>query len=59
MKKVFPGAIALAALALAGVVLTSCESATVDVAKGYGPTPALPKPDPGLIPTVNIAPVTG
>jgi glucose/arabinose dehydrogenase len=35
------------------------EQATVDVAEGYGPNPKLPVPNPGLIPTVNIAPAIG
>ena len=42
-----------------GVGLSSCERATVDVAQGYGTHPTLPPPNPGLIPTVDIAPATG
>jgi glucose/arabinose dehydrogenase len=59
MKKVFLGVAALGAVAFVGVVLTSCERATIDVTQGYGPAPVLPRPNPGLIPTVNIAPATG
>jgi glucose/arabinose dehydrogenase len=53
-------AVAFLSLAVAfGILaLSSCERATLDVAQGYGPNPTLAKPNPGLIPTVNIAPAT-
>ena len=35
------------------------EVATLPDDAGFGPTPALPAPRPGLLPTVNIAPATG
>ncbi len=47
------------ALMATGVALTSCEQATVSTAAGYGAKPVLPAPNPGLIPTVNIAPAIG
>ncbi len=51
------GALLLAAAALA---LAACgEVATLPVAAGTGPQPALPAPRPTLIPTVNIAPAQG
>ena len=43
----------------ATLLLSSCERATVDEAAGFGPTPVLPQPNPGIIPTVNIAPASG
>jgi glucose/arabinose dehydrogenase len=53
--------LACGALALAGsgIVLSSCERATVSTQAGYGASPALPAPNPSLIPTVNIAPAVG
>ena len=47
------------ALAATGLLLGSCERATVSSEAGYGASPALPAPHPGLIPTVNIAPAVG
>ncbi len=39
------------------LALLGCgETATLPIAAGFGPTPALPSPNPTLIPTVNIAP---
>ena len=35
------------------------ETATLPVEAGMGPDPRLPEPNPGFIPTVNVAPVTG
>lgn len=35
------------------------EMATLPVEAGFGPQPALPPPNPTLVPTVNIAPATG
>lgn len=47
------------ALAGIGITLSSRERATVSAQAGYGASPALPAPNPGLIPTVNIAPAVG
>lgn len=45
---------------LATLALTACgEMATLPVAAGTGPTPALPEPNRTLVPTVNIAPAQG
>jgi glucose/arabinose dehydrogenase len=42
------------------VALSACaEVATLPVSAGTGPTPTLPAPNTGLIPTVNIAPAVG
>jgi glucose/arabinose dehydrogenase len=42
------------------LALAACgEVATLPTAAGTGPHPALPAPNPTLIPTVNIAPATG
>ena len=38
-----------------GVFYIDRESATIDVADGYGANPKLPKPNPTTFPTVNIA----
>jgi glucose/arabinose dehydrogenase len=47
-------------LAIVAVGLAGCvERADLPVAAGTGPDPALPPPDPTLIPTVNIAPAKG
>ncbi len=51
--------VAVVALVSTGVLLASCERATVTIAEGYGARPALPAPKPGLFPTVNIAPAVG
>ncbi|SFU21295.1 sorbosone dehydrogenase family protein [Mesorhizobium sp. YR577] len=48
--------IALVAIAAGAVFFLSKETATVAIEQGYGPNPTLPKPNPKLIPTVNIAP---
>ncbi|WP_152529113.1 PQQ-dependent sugar dehydrogenase [Stutzerimonas azotifigens] len=41
-------------------LLAGCgDIAKLPVQAGYGPDPALPKPDRSLIPTVNIAPAVG
>ncbi len=47
------------ALAGTGIILSSCERATVSAKAGYGAHPALPEPNPSLIPTVKIAPAVG
>ena len=48
------------ACGLAGLALAGCgEVATLPVAAGTGPNPVLPAPQPGLLPTVNIAPARG
>jgi glucose/arabinose dehydrogenase len=44
---------------LAALSLTSCERATVGVEQGYGRSPVLPKPRPGIVPTIDIAPAVG
>ena len=52
-----PTLLALTALAVA---LAGCgDVATVPVAAGTGPNPALPPPNKTLLPTVNIAPARG
>ena len=59
MRKVFGAAlssVAIIAVGIGTVFLVSRESSTVPVEQGYGPNPVLPKPNPTLIPTVNIAP---
>lgn len=61
LRKLFLAALALLLLAVAaitGVILLSREQATVPVEAGYGPDPALPPPNPKLLPTVNIAKAT-
>jgi glucose/arabinose dehydrogenase len=58
MRLFAPMTVLLLAPVLAGV--TGCgEQATLPVSAGTGPSPMLPPPKPTLIPTVNIAPVTG
>jgi glucose/arabinose dehydrogenase len=55
-------AIAIAALGAAALVLgvASCgESAKVDLARGFGPDPVLPKPVKTLLPTIKIAKAVG
>jgi len=59
MLRAVPVIFAAMALAAAGLVLSSCERATVGSAEGFGAKPALPAPNPGLFPTVNIAPAIG
>ena len=45
---------------LAALVLGACGSeATLQVERGTGPDPELPRPERSLIPTVNIAPAVG
>ncbi len=45
---------------LALLILCGChEAARFSVEEGSGPQPALPAPNPGLLPTVNIAPAKG
>jgi len=42
------------------LALGACgDTATLPVEAGMGPDPALPEPNPSLIPTVNIAPAKG
>jgi len=59
MSRLLLVGVGIAALISTGVLLTSCEQATVSVADGYGAQPALPPPKSGLIPTINIAPAVG
>ncbi|WP_425259309.1 PQQ-dependent sugar dehydrogenase [Rubrivivax sp. RP6-9] len=50
----------LAAWALLAAALLGCgETATLSVAQGSGPRPALPAPASPLLPTVHIAPAVG
>jgi glucose/arabinose dehydrogenase len=56
MRKFIVAAMAVLAAGAGGVALTSCERATVDASLGFGANPTLPAPNPGLIPTVDIAP---
>jgi len=47
-------------LALLVMACSACaEQATLSVSQGSGPNPQLPAPNPGLLPTVNIAPAVG
>ena len=47
-------------IGVAVVAIAACgEMATLPVAAGIGPRPALPTPNPTLIPTVHIAPAKG
>ena len=47
-------------LALLVMACSVCaEQATLSVPQGSGPNPQLPAPNPGLLPTVNIAPAVG
>ncbi|MGI6854996.1 PQQ-dependent sugar dehydrogenase [Mesorhizobium sp. 1B3] len=53
--------IAIPVAALCTAMTAACSSLSVESAKipidqGYGPTPVLPKPNPTLIPTIEIAP---
>ena len=44
----------------AAMLLAGClEHARVPISEGYGVRPTLPPPDPGLVPTVHIAPAVG
>ena len=50
----------LCVAALAAAIITGCGSgAKLPVEAGIGPDPALPPPDSGLMPTVNVAAATG
>jgi glucose/arabinose dehydrogenase len=50
----------LLTLMVAALGLAGCgEQASLPVAAGFGPKPALPPPRETLLPTVNIAPATG
>lgn len=58
MKRFFGWVLAIvtaAAIAVGAVLWLSWEQATVPVEAGYGPDPALPEPNPTLIPTLNFA----
>ena len=59
MMRILLGSVAVVVLVSTGVLMTSRERATVSVAEGYGARPVLPAANPGLIPTVNIAPAVG
>src|SRR5687768_13629502 len=45
--------------AAAGLALSACEEAKLEVSEGTGPNPTLPPPDSSFIPTVNVADATG
>ncbi len=47
------------AFALTALGCSGCENARLAVRQGMGSDPVLPEPNPGLIPTVNIAPAVG
>lgn len=58
MKKVLLALLLLVvvgAIAVAAVVFSSREEATVAIEDQYGPDPKLPDPDPRILPTVNQA----
>ena len=59
MNRIVPVTALAVAVAAATLSLSSCEQATVSAQSGYGPAPALPPPNPGLVPTVRIAPAVG
>ena len=62
MKKFFAGLAVILLLLAAGAVglfYFGMDKATLPVADGYGANPALPAPNPGLIPTVRVAKATG
>lgn len=59
MPKIVFATLVAMTLAATCVLLSSCERATVSSAAGYGASPTLPAPNPGLIPTVNIASAVG
>ena len=44
---------------IACALLAGCETASLPFRAGTGPEPALPAPNPSLIPTVHIAPAKG
>lgn len=47
-------------LTLAAATLLGCgETARLQQAAGYGPTPTLPEPHKTLVPTINVAPAVG
>ena len=48
-----------ASVGLMALGLASCAGPALPAMAGYGPTPALPVPQPALIPTINIAPAEG
>jgi glucose/arabinose dehydrogenase len=57
MRKSFTALLSAAVLILS---LCGCgDTATLPIEAGMGPDPRLPEPDPGFIPTVNVATATG
>ncbi|MNM30831.1 Membrane bound L-sorbosone dehydrogenase [compost metagenome] len=45
---------------LLAACLAGCgDTASLDVSQGFGPAPQLPKPNPSVIPTINVAPAVG
>ena len=60
MTRVSIRPLALALIGCAGVGLPGCgDVAKLPVSAGTGADPALPPPNPTLVPTVNVAPATG
>ena len=59
MLKTLSVSVAAIAVLSTGVLLAFRERATVDASEGYGASPTLPAPNPGLLPTVNIAQAVG
>lgn len=59
MNKIFASPV-LAGIVILALGLGACaEQARLPVESGFGPQPALPPPNPTLIPTVKIAPAKG
>jgi glucose/arabinose dehydrogenase len=53
-------ALSLLSIAIAAMVASACApSAKLTTAQTSGPTPVIPAPDKGLLPTVKVAPATG
>ena len=60
IRKLAFGAVGVVACAALALLLATCaDNAGLPVATGIGPDPALPAPDPELVPTLDIAPAEG
>ena len=60
IRKTLLGSAVIGACAALALMLSTCaENAELPVAAGVGPDPALPAPDPELVPTLDIAPAEG
>ncbi|PKA44769.1 sorbosone dehydrogenase [Rhizobium sullae] len=59
MKKIIAAVLLLILVAGGWIFAFERESATVPIEQGYGASPALPAPNPTLIPTVNVAEAAG